>query len=135
MKYDGDKVVRTARAQRGPTQGGKYLTDLGFALSGPARDLWCSVFVSWVMREAGFASLYPATASTQQSFSRYRDPSRLWIIPVGEARAGDIAWLRFKDPRTPSEAGADEVGKIGSGLVGVQAASPASLVNCARARW
>jgi hypothetical protein len=113
MTYDGARVVRIARDQVGATQGANFCTDLGFSASGDVGDLWCSVFVSWVMRESGFGALYPVTASTQKSYSDYRAPSRLWIVPVADGQAGDIAWMRFDDPdRTPAEVPVNHIGIV-----------------------
>jgi hypothetical protein len=94
--YDGAKVVRLAQDQVGTREGRNEHNPYGAAL-GMDNMLWCSVFVSFIMRRAGFESLYPVTASTQVSFAHYK--KQHWIIPRKDGRPGDIVWMFFP-PRT-----------------------------------
>lgn len=99
MAYDGAKVIKVAKheAEQGITRGSQNDNKYGSALH-QNHQPWCSLFVSWVMREAGFTSLYPITAITRTSLAYYRHPKRNWIVPMSEARAGDIVWMFFDGP-------------------------------------
>ena len=96
MMYDGAKVIKLAEAKVGTREGPGEHNPFGAALD-LDNMLWCSVFVSFIMKRAGFESLYPVTASTRVSFTHYK--KKHWIIPRMDARAGDIVWMFFP-PRT-----------------------------------
>jgi peptidoglycan hydrolase-like protein with peptidoglycan-binding domain len=90
--YDGATVLRLAENEigfvRGPQDDNKYGRELGLN-----NVFWCSVFVSAMMKRAGFTSLYPVTASTRVSYAFYR--KQHWIVPKRDGRPGDIAWMFF----------------------------------------
>ena len=92
MAYDGAKVIGRAADElgtlRGPAEDNEFGRELGLN-----HVFWCSVFVSAIMKRAGFESLYPITASTRVSYSFYR--TKHWIIPRMDGRPGDIVWMFF----------------------------------------
>jgi hypothetical protein len=92
MAYDGAKVISRAAGElgtlRGPAEDNEFGRELGLN-----HVFWCSVFVSAIMKRAGFESLYPVTASTRVSYSFYR--TKHWIIPRSDGRPGDIVWMFF----------------------------------------
>ena len=92
MTYDGAKVIKLADAEVGTREGPDEHNPFGAAL-GLDNTLWCSVFVSFIMKKAGFESLYPVTVSTRVSFAHYK--KQHWIVPRMDARAGDIVWMFF----------------------------------------
>jgi peptidoglycan hydrolase-like protein with peptidoglycan-binding domain len=100
MAYDGAKVIRVAEGELGEMRAAGDDNKYGRAL-GQNHVRWCSLFVSFVMREAGFTSLYPITAVTRTSLAYYRHPDRNWIVPMSEARPGDIVWMFFSGGKKP----------------------------------
>jgi peptidoglycan hydrolase-like protein with peptidoglycan-binding domain len=90
--YDGAKVIGLAQNEintlRGPHEDNEFGRELGLN-----NVFWCSVFVSAMMKRAGFTSLYPVTASTRVSYAFYR--KQHWIVPKMDGRPGDIAWMFF----------------------------------------
>lgn len=90
--YNGAKVVELAADRIGTLEGPARANPFGAEL-GMDNVFWCSVFVSFIMKEAGFGALYPVTASTRVSYSSYKQ--KLWIIPKRDGRPGDIAWMFF----------------------------------------
>lgn len=90
--YDGAKVIGLAQNEintlRGPHEDNEFGRELGLN-----NVFWCSVFVSAMMKRAGFTSLYPVTASTRISYAFYR--KQHWIVPKMDGRPGDIAWMFF----------------------------------------
>jgi peptidoglycan hydrolase-like protein with peptidoglycan-binding domain len=98
MSYDGGKVIKIAQGEVGTTEGPNDDNKYGRALN-QNHEFWCSLFVSFVMRKAGFESLYPITASTRVSYADYRN--KQWIIPKSQARPGDIVWMFFPPRQGP----------------------------------
>jgi peptidoglycan hydrolase-like protein with peptidoglycan-binding domain len=96
MAYDGHKVIEIAQKEKGTREGPNDDNKYGRAF-GVNNVLWCSQFVWWVMREAGFSVLYPKTASTRYSYDHYLDKG--WTVPVSKVQPGDIVW--FKNPSRP----------------------------------
>jgi peptidoglycan hydrolase-like protein with peptidoglycan-binding domain len=92
MAYDAEKVMRIVKGEQGTTEGPNNDNKYGKEL-GQNKVLWCSLFVSSVMKKAGFGSLYPVTASTRTSHAFYQGKG--WIIPKADARSGDIVWFYF----------------------------------------
>jgi hypothetical protein len=92
MAYDADKVMRIVKGELKTTEGANNDNKYGRALH-QNHVFWCSLFVSFCMKEAGFESLYPVTASTRVSYPFYK--ARKWLIPRAEARPGDIVWFYF----------------------------------------
>lgn len=75
------KVLAVAISQLGYHEGrdknGNWNNDEKYAKEVPGLSwanfqAWCAVFVSWVAMKAGFASLYPRTASTDEAATWYQ---------------------------------------------------------------
>lgn len=71
---------------------------------------WCAMYVSWCFKEAGLSHLI--TAQSKKGFASC-DVGLKWfakkgqIVPVGQAKPGDIAFFQFDD-----DAMADHVGIV-----------------------
>ena len=71
---------------------------------------WCAMFVSWVYGQAGLSK--SVAASTKKGFASC-DAGLKWfakkgqIVPVGQAKPGDIAFFQFDE-----DAQADHVGIV-----------------------
>jgi cell wall-associated NlpC family hydrolase len=69
---------------------------------------WCAMFVSWCFNKAGFVNL--VAAQTKKGFASC-DVGLKWfakkkqLVPVGQAKAGDIAFFQFDADAQPDHVG------------------------------
>jgi len=107
------KVLDAAKAEvdAGYREGANNDTKFGkwFGLN---NQPWCAMYVSWCFKEAGLSDLI--AAQSKKGFASC-DVGLKWfakkgqIVPVGQAKAGDIAFFQFDD-----DAQADHVGIVAS---------------------
>jgi hypothetical protein len=90
--YDAAKVMRIVKGELKTTEGANNDNKYGRALH-QNKVFWCSLFVSFCMKDAGFGLFYPVTASTRTSYAFYK--GKKWLVPRAEARPGDIVWFYF----------------------------------------
>jgi cell wall-associated NlpC family hydrolase len=69
---------------------------------------WCAIFVSWCFNQAGLGK--SVAAQTPKGFASC-DAGLKWfakrnkLVPVGEAREGDIVFFQFDDDAEPDHVG------------------------------
>jgi cell wall-associated NlpC family hydrolase len=69
---------------------------------------WCAMFISWVFNRAGAVST--VAASTKKGFASC-DAGLKWfakrnqLVPIGDAKPGDIAFFQFDDDAQPDHVG------------------------------
>lgn len=69
---------------------------------------WCAMYVSWCFHKAGIIGL--VSAQTKKGFASC-DVGLKWfaknnqLVPVGQAREGDIAFFQFDDDAQPDHVG------------------------------
>jgi len=106
-----EKVLATAKAevQAGYREGANNDTKFG-KWYGMNNQPWCAMYVSWCFKEAGLLNII--AAQSKKGFASC-DIGLKWfakkgqIVPVGQAKAGDIAFFQFDD-----DAQADHVGIV-----------------------
>jgi cell wall-associated NlpC family hydrolase len=102
-------VIDTAKAELGYQETGNNDTKYG-KWYGLNNQPWCAMFVSWCYAKANLSEL--VAASTKKGFASC-DAGLKWfskkgkIVPVGQARAGDIVFFQFD-----TDAQADHVGIV-----------------------
>lgn len=100
-------VVEIAKSQIGYTEKGNNDTIYG-KWFGANNQPWCATFVSWCFNEAG--ELAKVTAQNGKGFASC-DIGLKWfakrnkLIPVGQAKAGDIVFFQFDDDAQPDHVG------------------------------
>lgn len=105
------KVVEVAQSQIGYKEGKNNDTIFG-KWFGANNQPWCATFVSWCFNEAGLIT--KIAAQSKKGFASC-DLGLKWfakkgkIIPVGQAKAGDIVFFQFD-----KDAQADHVGIVKS---------------------
>lgn len=89
--------------QEGPNNQTKYGKWYGLD-----NNPWCAMFVSWCFDKAGLAPY--VAASSKKGFASC-DAGLKWfakkglLVPIGEAREGDIAFFQFDDDAQPDHVG------------------------------
>ena len=89
--------------QEGPNNNTKYGKWYGLN-----NNPWCAMFVSWVYNEAGFVKHIAASgkkgfASCAVGLNWFTKKNKL--VPIGDAKAGDIAFFQFDDDAEPDHVG------------------------------
>ena len=106
-----EKVLASAKAEvdAGFREGTNNDTKFGkwFGLN---NQPWCAMYVSWCFKEAGLSDLIAAQskkgfASCDMGLKWFANKGQL--VPVGQAKAGDIAFFQFDE-----DAQADHVGIV-----------------------
>ena len=105
------KVLASAKAEvdAGYREGANNDTKFG-KWYGLNNQPWCAMYVSWCFKEAGLSDLI--AAQSKKGFASC-DAGLKWfagkglLVPVGQAKAGDIAFFQFDD-----DAQADHVGIV-----------------------
>jgi hypothetical protein len=106
-----EKVLLAAKAEvdAGYREGTNNDTKFG-KWYGLNNQPWCAMYVSWCFKEAELSNL--VAASSKKGFASC-DAGLKWfasngqLVPVGQAKAGDIAFFQFDD-----DAQADHVGIV-----------------------
>jgi hypothetical protein len=106
-----EKVLASAKAEvdAGYREGANNDTKFG-KWYGMNNQPWCAMYVSWCFKEAELSNII--AASTKKGFASC-DAGLKWfakkgqVVPVGQAKAGDIAFFQFDD-----DAMADHVGIV-----------------------
>lgn len=100
-------LIEIAKSQIGYTEKGNNDTIYGkwFGLN---NQPWCAMFVSWCFNEAG--ELAKVTAQNSKGFASCAVglkwfTKRNKLIPVGQAKAGDIVFFQFDDDAEPDHVG------------------------------
>jgi hypothetical protein len=102
-------VIDAAKGELGYQETGNNNTKYG-KWYGLNNQPWCAMFVSWCFAEANLSQLI--AAQTKKGFASC-DAGLKWfakrgkIVPVGQAKPGDIAFFQFDD-----DAQADHVGIV-----------------------
>ncbi len=102
-------VIDAAKSELGYQETGNNDTKYG-KWYGLNNQPWCAMFVSWCFKEANLSHLI--AAQTKKGFASC-DAGLKWfakrgkIVPVGQARAGDIVFFQFD-----ADAQADHVGIV-----------------------
>ena len=100
-------LIEIAKSQIGYTEKGNNDTIYG-KWFGANNQPWCAMFVSWCFNEAG--ELAKITAQNGKGFASC-DIGLKWftkknkLIPVGQAKAGDIVFFQFDDDAEPDHVG------------------------------
>ena len=100
-------LIEIAKSQIGYTEKGNNDTIYG-KWFGANNQPWCAMFVSWCFNEAG--ELAKVTAQNGKGFASC-DIGLKWfakknkLIPVGQAKAGDIVFFQFDDDAEPDHVG------------------------------
>lgn len=104
---NNDLVIAIAQSQIGYKEGANNKTMYGewFGLD---NQPWCAMFVSWVFNQAGESK--NVCASTRKGFASC-DAGLKWftrrnkLVPVGQAKAGDIVFFQFDNDAEPDHVG------------------------------
>jgi len=101
-------VVEAAKAELGYTESGIDNNNKFGAWYGLNNQPWCAMFVSWCYNRAALSELVSAQtkkgfASCDAGFKWFTNRNK--IVPVGQARAGDIAFFQFDTDAEPDHVG------------------------------
>jgi hypothetical protein len=101
-------VVEAAKAELGYTESGVDNNNKFGAWYGLNNQPWCAMFVSWCYNRAALSELVSAQtkkgfASCDAGFKWFTNRNK--IVPVGQARAGDIAFFQFDTDAEPDHVG------------------------------
>ena len=96
-----EKVLASAKAEvdAGYREGANNDTKFG-KWFGMNNQPWCAMYVSWCFKEAGLSDII--AAQSKKGFASC-DVGLKWfakkgqVVPVGQAKAGDIAFFQFDD--------------------------------------
>ena len=100
-------VLDRAKFEIGYTEKNDNETKYG-AWYGVNKQPWCAIFVSWCYDQAGL--LDKVTAQSKKGFASC-DAGLKWfakkgkIVPVGEAKEGDIVFFQFDNDAQPDHVG------------------------------
>ena len=100
-------VVNIANSQIGYAEIGNNSTMYG-KWYGLDKQPWCAIFVSWCFNQAGLGK--SVAAQTPKGFASC-DAGLKWfakrnkLVPVGEAREGDIVFFQFDNDAAPDHVG------------------------------
>lgn len=101
------KIIEIAKAELGYQEGPNNDTKYG-KWYGLNHQPWCAMFISWVYNEAGYVKdVSPAGrggfSSCAAGLNWFTKKNKL--VPIGEAKAGDIAFFQFDDDAAPDHVG------------------------------
>ena len=100
-------VLNRAKFETGYTEKGNNETKYG-AWYGVNKQPWCAIFVSWCYDKAGLVD--KVAAQSKKGFASC-DAGLKWfakkgkIVPVGEAKEGDIVFFQFDNDAQPDHVG------------------------------
>ncbi len=100
-------VVKVAKAEIGTTEFANNDSKYG-KWYGSNNQPWCAMFVSWCFDKAGLGAKVSAHSgkgfsSCDAGLKWFADKSKL--VPVGQAKAGDIAFFQFDQDAEPDHVG------------------------------
>jgi len=101
------KLIEIAKAELGYQEGPNNDTKYG-KWYGLNFQPWCAMFISWVFDQAGEVKAVAASgkkgfASCAAGLAWFSKRNKL--VPIGQAKAGDIAFFQFDDDAQPDHVG------------------------------
>jgi len=101
-------LVEIAKAEIGYTEEGSNNDNKYGKWYGLNNNPWCAMFVSWCFDKAGLSNKIAAQndkgfASCDAGLKWFTDKNK--IIPIGQAKAGDIVFFQFDTDAQPDHVG------------------------------